>query len=678
MNKKKIFIGVAWPYVNGDLHIGHLAGYLLPADITARFHRYIGDNVLMVSGSDCHGTPITVEAEKQNLTPEQVVNLYHPKDIELFKLYGISYDIYTKTTTENHKKVVQEMFIRWINNGYVTTGKSQQYFSEKEKRFLPDRYVEGDCPNCGSKEARSDQCENCGKVLNPGELINPKSKLTGSPVTFKETEHYYLDLPKLENFIKNYVKKNKLGWRPWVAKETVGWLDQGLEKRSITRDLDWGIEIPIDRLPKNLQIKNVENKRVYVWFEAVIGYLSASIEWAKETVRWHGFWYSDKDTDHYYFMGQDNLIFHTILWPAELYAAYGNKIHLPDFPVINHFLDFEGQKFSKSRGVTVDSTYIGKTYGVDQVRFYLSLIMPEHSTASFSWADFIETNNKVLIGTFANFINRVLSLAKDLSNFDESDIEISLVKNLEKLINGCRQNVYDCEFKKYAQSIINIADLGNKYLNVKSPWKLDKDSKEYKKTLTNALLIVLTLKTTIKPLTPKTFEKLGKMLNVDIKTWPKDKIIGFLKTYLVKVKITNPQPLFAKIDSKLAKIERAKLNLNNVISNKQQNGIVAGKIIKTDSHPNAKNLNIYQVDIGAKVLSIVCADTSLKVGQIVPVALPGVKILGEKIRRSKLKGVESEAMLCSAKELGIGNDHKKIYILSPHLRSRLGKSVYIN
>ncbi len=312
MKKQNIFIGVAWPYVNGELHIGHLAGYLIPADIYARFHRYIGNNVLMVSGSDCHGTPITLEAEKKKISPKELVSLYHPKHKKLFNLYNLSFDVYTKTTTTNHKRVVQDLFIRLIKNGYIYKKETNQYFSLKENRFLPDRYVEGVCPYCKFPNARGDQCDNCGRVLEAGELIKPKSKLTGFPVGLNETEHYYFDLPKLEPFLRKYIAKNGPRWRKWVYEETLGWLKKGLRPRSISRDINWGVEIPVKSLPKNLQIKNAKDKRIYVWFEAVIGYLSASIEWSRTTEKWRNFWYSNGFITHYYFMGKDNLVFHTL------------------------------------------------------------------------------------------------------------------------------------------------------------------------------------------------------------------------------------------------------------------------------------------------------------------------------------------------------------------------------
>ncbi len=558
---KNIFIGVAWPYVNGDLHIGHLAGYLLPADITARFNRFIGNKVLMVSGSDCHGTPITVEAEEKEISPQQVVDMYHPKHTALFDQYGISFDLYTKTTTDNHKKVVQEMFINLAENGYLSTAKSNQYYSEQENRFLPDRYVVGTCPHCGDEQARSDQCEQCGRVLDPGELKQAKSQLSNQTVSLKETEHYYIDLPKLEEFLKDYFKNHKDHWRNWVAQETKGWLTRGLKKRAISRDLNWGIKIPVDKLPKKLQIDKADQKRIYVWFEAVIGYLSASIEWADKSEKWKDWWYQQENTDHYYFMGQDNLVFHTIFWPGQLYGAYGKNIHLPDYPVINHFLDIKGHPLSKSRGVSIDSAYIGEKYGVDPVRFYLTTIMPENSTASFSWEHFVETHNNVLIGTIGNFVNRVLNLAEGIDNFSAKDVHPEIEKRLNKHLTKAYQHLEKSEFKLYVQTVTKIAEYGNRFLNTQSPWQLEESAQEYQQILTNALLIVLSLQTAFKPLIPDTFDKLTGLLNTDIKNWHKNQPIKQLKKLLVKVEINQPKPLFNQIDPEIIKKEEAKPNL---------------------------------------------------------------------------------------------------------------------
>ncbi|MCP6720364.1 MAG: methionine--tRNA ligase [Patescibacteria group bacterium] len=558
--KKKIFIGVAWPYVNGDIHIGHLAGYLLPADIFARFQRFRGNDVLMASGSDCFGTPITIEADKLNISPEEVVSKYHPQIVKLFEKVGISFDIYTKTTTDNHKEVVQDFFIKLLKEGFIFKDKTGQYYSPEDKKFLPDRYVEGKCPHCGYEGARSDQCENCGAILGVGELVDPKSKLSSKSVRIKPTEHYFLDWPKLQDFLEKYVDEKGKGWRPWVLKETRGWLKKGLKPRPITRDLDWGIEIPIERIPKELQMEGVEHKRIYVWFDAVIGYLSASIEWAsKESTRdWKAFWYN-KEAEHSYFMGKDNLVFHTLFWPGELYGYDGN-IHLPDFPAINQFLTLEDQKFSKSRGITIDSRYITETYGLDTVRFYLTLIGPESADANFSWSDFVSKNNDLLIGNFGNFVNRTLTLAKDLDFSKELEIDEKVETRTLEFIGEGQSALESHKFKKYTEIILELSNFGNKYLSTEEPWFLkDKDPERFEKVLLNATHITLGLLLLIKPLLPESYKLLSGFLGVDIKKW-EDSEKEPLRSLLTQVRISGTKPLFGKIDESIVEVERAKIS----------------------------------------------------------------------------------------------------------------------
>ncbi len=549
---RKIFIGVAWPYVNGNLHIGHLAGYLLPADISARFHRYLGDDVLMVSGSDCFGTPITVEAEKKGVKPQELVDEYYPQHVELFKKIGISFDLFTKTTAKNHKEIVQDFFLKFLNQGYIYKDTVEQYYDSKNERFLPDRYVEGECPHCGFREARSDQCDNCGRVLDEGELKNPVSKLTDEPVKFKETEHYFLDLEKLQPFIDKYFKDASGNWRSWVREETRGWLDRGLKPRAFTRDLEWGVPLPVDKIPEDKRIKRIEHKSIYVWWEAVIGYFSASVEWAKENNKdWKDFWH-DKDSLHYYFMGKDNLPYHTMFWPGELHL-YDKKLHLPDKPVINQYLNFGSKQFSKSRGVIVNSGYITEKYGVDAVRFYLTLVMPENADTSFGWSDFRERHNSITIGNLGNFFNRTLKMSQEVSvNIDALEDEVidKVKTNSEKAKKLLLENKY----RDYAQTILDLSNFGNKYLSDNKPWK--KEGKEKEGILTNGLFVCLGLQAIIKPLLIKSVEKLENITNVSFDRWPDD--VEVIKNKLQNIKITNPEGLFDKIDEEAIEKEVSK------------------------------------------------------------------------------------------------------------------------
>jgi len=547
---KKIFIGVAWPYVNGDLHIGHLAGYLFPADITARFHRYLGDDVLMVSGSDCFGTPITVEADKRNLKPQELVDEYHPKHVELFKKAGISFNIFTKTATENHQQIAQNFFLSFLKKGYIFKNIALQYYDSEHEKFLPDRYVEGECPHCGFEEARSDQCDNCGRVLDQGELKNPRSRLTGESVELKESEHYFLDLKKLEPFIKEYFKNTSGNWKPWVRNETKGWLDRGLKPRPFTRDLTWGIPLPVNNISEEDRIENINNKRIYVWWEAVMGYFSASVEWAeKENRNWKDFWHN-KNALHYYFMGKDNLPFHTMFWPGELHL-YDEKLHLPDKPVVNQYLNFGNRQFSKSRRVAVDSGYIIEKYGLDSVRFYLTFIMPEHADTSFTWEDFIERHNNVLIGNFGNFVNRTLKIAEGFS-INHKILEDRVVEEVEKRIKGAKRNLLEPEYKKYIENLLALSDFGNKYLSEKEPWKIE-DEEEKTAVLSNAVFMVLSLQAIIKPLLIESVKKLENIIGVNFDSWPENTEV--IKKKLGEVLINNPEPLFQKLDRNIIEKE---------------------------------------------------------------------------------------------------------------------------
>lgn len=547
-DKPPIFIGVAWPYVNGDLHVGHLAGYLLPADIFSRFSRRRGHEVLMVSGSDCFGTPITLEADKRGISPREVVNEHHSHHLALFTKAQIEYDLYTRTDTDNHRQVTQDIFVALAQNGYIFTDKTDQYYSPTDQKFLPDRYVEGTCPKCHTSGARSDQCDACGSPLNQGELIDPVSKLTGEPVELKESEHYFVDWPKLQPFLEKYVAAttNARPWRSWVEAETRGWLTTGLQPRAITRDLDWGIPIPTDRLPADLVINGHQHKRIYVWFDAVIGYLSAAIEWSKGSDRWEHYW-KNTQARHYYFMGKDNLIFHTLFWPGQLHG-YDESLHLPDVPAINQFLTFGNQKLSKSKGVVVDSQEIIDRFGVDPVRFYLASIMPETADTSFTWDDFAAKTNNILIGTIGNFINRTLTLAQDV---DCSALVVNKdtksVTHTAAAIDAAASHISSVEFKAYVEQITHLAEWGNKHLAATKPWALNRSSSSFTDSLLPALVAVVGLAVMLPPLLPSASTTLLTQLGITIDDWP-DQPATVIPQLISKLHISSVKPLFNKIE----------------------------------------------------------------------------------------------------------------------------------
>lgn len=517
-NKQKTFIAVAWPYVNGDIHIGHIAGYFLPCDIHARYSRLKGRDTLMVSGTDCHGTPITVAADKKGVTPQDIVDEYDPKVRALVDLYQLSFDIYTSTMTENHEKVTHDFFLTLVKNGYIIKKTTEQYYSEADKKFLPDRYVEGECSYCHAKEQRADQCENCGRMLGAGELINPKSKSTGADVDFKETEHYFIDYPKLQSEIHKFVESSE-NWREWVKSETLGWINEGLQPRAITRDLDWGFRIPIEEVPDDLKIENAESKRFYVWFDAVIGYVSAAIEWSNNTGKdWKEFWYNP-DSKHYYFMGKDNLAFHTIFWPGQLIGQKKNY-NLPYFPAINQFLNLEGKKFSKSRGVYIGAAEIVEKYELDQIRFYITSILPESKDANWKWDDFQNTINNELVANIGNFIHRTLVFFKNKlgGEFQTSELRLDSLVQTEshEVFADVSKHMEVCEQVAALNRILKYSKFGNQYFDSQKPWVSIKENREEcEKTIFNCLQIVYSLRTLLNPFIPNSTDKLSQILGIE-------------------------------------------------------------------------------------------------------------------------------------------------------------------
>jgi len=573
---RKVLIGVAWPYVNGDIHVGHLGGYLLPADIIARFHRLQGEDVLMVSGSDCYGTPITVEADKKGLKPQEVVGMYHIKDLELFKLYNLNYNFYTKTTTPEHKKVVHEVFLNLLKNGYIEKDIMQQYYSLDDKQFLPDRYVEGTCPYCNAENQRSDQCENCGRWLKDGELINPVSKLTGSKIELRDTEHYFLNFKKLEPELKKYLDTNKDSWKNWIWQEADGWLREGLQKRAITRDMDWSMELPVEEIKKlspELQLSDFTGKRIYVWFEAVIGYLSAVRSWtgmkpgAEDSIyyqqegqskNWQD-WWQNPDALIYNFMGQDNLVFHTLMWPGEL-IGLGQGYSLPRYVVVNKFLNYEGKKFSKSRNWTIDSKKIADKYGVDLVRYYIARTLPENKEGNFTWEDFVSAINNELVANLGNLVNRMMSFTKNkrggfvkLENFkpDKTLEQIGprLFSKMSAFLfyEGKQKKYEDIKYdstwltmeqyeriRKFAgiqngsngpwivrglDTFMGYSMIANQYFDAMKVWEINKDDSKQEKVdeiLLNLFNVIYDLAYMFYPYMPDSAGKLLRMLDKEI------------------------------------------------------------------------------------------------------------------------------------------------------------------
>ncbi|KAA3665414.1 MAG: methionine--tRNA ligase [Chloroflexi bacterium] len=406
-----ILVAVAWTYANGRLHLGHAAGSLIPADIFARYHRLQGNQVLMVSGSDTHGTPITVAADQEGISPRALFERYHQGFLESQLALGISFDLFTHTDTENHHRVSQDVFRKLYDKGYIVPRTQKMLYSETEQRFLADRYVEGTCPNCGFAEARGDQCDQCGHLHNSVELIAPRSKIDGSQPVVRKTTHLFFDLPAFSERLLAHLDAHEHHWRSNPLNFTRGFIENGLQERPFTRDLNWGIDVPVP---------GWEDKKLYIWAENIVGYLSATIEWAKnmgQPEAWKAWWYNP-DARSYYFLGKDNIPFHTIFWPAELLGVErlyeddeSKRLNLPYDVPANQFLTLEKGKISTSRNWAVWLTDMLAAYDPDSIRFYLTAVLPETTDSDFTWADFVQRNNSELVATWGNLVNRVLKFA---------------------------------------------------------------------------------------------------------------------------------------------------------------------------------------------------------------------------------------------------------------------------
>ena len=547
-----IFIGVAWPYANGPLHLGHIAGAYLPADIFARYHRLKSNKVLMVSGSDQHGAPITIRAEQESTTPQNIADKYHQQFIDCWKKLGISFDLFTTTGTSNHTQVTHDIFLTLLSSNYIYKDKMLQAYCPKCQRFLPDRYLEGTCPYCGFTKARGDECDECGKPLNPSELKDLRCYLCSTPPRFESSEHLFLRLSSFQDELTKWIKE-QTHWRRNVLSTTWKFLDEGLRDRAVTRDLDWGVVVPQP---------GFERKRIYVWIEAVIGYLSASKEWAKlqgDDTAWQAFW--QEDAKSFYFIGKDNIFFHTLIWPAML-MGYG-KLNLPYDVPGNEFLTIEGKKLSTSRNWAIWLHDYLERYEPDPLRYFLAANMPETGDSDFSWREFLRRNNNELVATYGNLAHRVLTFA--YRNFDGAvpapgelnESSQSLLHEAEVTLDAVDRLLYRCEFKGAIKVAMTLAQEANRYLDEQAPWKTIKTDRESSARSVYTVLSVLTaLKTVFYPFLPFSSEKLHYFLGFDGNVEEQGWKIQFLPP---RQKIRQPQPLFVKLDEDIVTEETSRL-----------------------------------------------------------------------------------------------------------------------
>jgi len=549
---ERIFIGVAWPYANGPLHLGQIAGAYLPPDIFARYHRMKGSEVLMVSGSDQHGTPITIRAEQEGKKPAEIAARYHKQFLKSWQKLGISFYLFTTTGTENHARVAQDIFLTLLEKGYIYKDTASQPYCGKCKRFLPDRYVEGECPFCSYDGARGDQCDNCGKPLNAAELIGPRCRVCGGKPQFKDSEHFYLKLTAFEDRLKKWMK-DKDYWRPNVINFSMRYLKEGLKDRAITRDIDWGVPLPVEGYP---------GKRLYVWFEAVIGYLSASKEWANKIGnddKWKEFWLEESKS--YYFIGKDNIPFHTIIWPAML-LGYGN-LNLPYDVPANEYLTIEGRKLSSSRNWAVWLDDFLSRYEADPLRYLFSINMPQTGDTDFSWREFVRRNNDELVATYGNLAQRVLTFVyrnyqgKIPSPGELDEESKKLMDEVKETFSEVDKLLGLCSFKEAIKKAMALAHNANKYLEVKSPWKVIKQDKQAAAASLYVVLCVLSaLRILLYPFLPFSSQRLHEYLgfggNVKDDGWQ-------LRLPTPGQQIKKPEPLFKKLDKAIIEQETARL-----------------------------------------------------------------------------------------------------------------------
>jgi methionyl-tRNA synthetase len=592
---ENILIAIAWPYANAEIHVGNITGSHLPGDIVARYHRLKGNRVLMVSGTDSHGTPVTLRADAEGRPVEEVYKRFHDTFLEVFRGYGITYDLFTTTHTENHFRVSQSIFLALKENGFMFTQKSMQWYSPSSMKFLPDRYVEGTCYICGYQGARSDQCDQCGNVLEPEKLIEPRSK-TGGALVLRETEHFYLDLSKLEPEVKRFLKERAARMRDTVLGESLGKIEaEGLKPRPITRDLDWGIPVPVE---------GWDGKCIYVWFEAVIGYLSAAIEWAQissSKEAWREWWVSPA-ARQFYFIGKDNIFFHTSQWPAQLmgagvqflkiFAEDEAPLTLPYDVPANQFMNLEGQKISGSRNWAVWGLDALTRYDPDALRYYLTINMPELKDSDWDWAEFVARNNGELVATWGNLANRVLSFCykhwdgrvPEVAPASLRPADLDLLAGIQAGFESVGRELEAVRLRAALQEAFRLASTVNQYLDQAAPWSAVKaDKPGAALTIYTALKAIDSLKVLFSPFLPFTSERLHRFLGYEAPLFGetyretlKDSL-GEHQVLRYRVgqqdsqsrwepselkpgqKLNEPAPLFKKLDEGIIEEERARL-----------------------------------------------------------------------------------------------------------------------
>ena len=673
---KRTLVTAALPYANGPVHIGHLAGVYVPADIYVRYLRLRGEEVLLIGGSDEHGVPVTIRAKKEGCTPQDVVDRYHNLIKDSFKRFGISFDIYSRTTSATHRQLASDFFRKLYDNNKFTKLESEQYYDEQAHEFLTDRNIEGECPRCHAQGAYGDQCEKCGSTLSPDELINPKNKLTGNPLVKKPTTHWYLPLNDYQQWLEKWILEDHKEWRSNVYGQCKSWLDNGLQPRAVTRDLDWGIPVPVE---------GAKGKVLYVWFDAPIGYISNTKELLPDT--WET-WWKDESTRLIHFIGKDNIVFHCIVFPTML-KAEGTYI-LPDNVPSNEFLNLEGDKISTSRNWAVWlHEYLDDFPGKqDVLRYVLTANAPETKDNDFTWKDFQARNNSELVAILGNFVNRTLVLthkyfegkvpqAGELTDYDRNTIAEFM--NVKEVLEN---NLNNFHFREAQKEAMNLARIGNKYLADTEPWKLAKTDMARVATIMNlAMQITANLAIAFEPFLPFSAEKLRNMIGLTQLDWNK---LGATDIIAAGTELAKPELLFEKIEdetieaqikrlqdikkaNEIANFEPAPVQENIPFDDFMKLDIRVGKVLECAKVPKADKLLQFRIDDGMGGRTIVSGIAKY----YAPEDLVGKEVcFVANFAPRKLKGIESQGMILSAE-----NADGRLVVIGPHGEVKPGAQV---
>lgn len=665
-DKEKILITAALPYANGPIHLGHLAGAYLPADIYVRYHRLKGSDILFVCGSDEHGVPITITADKEGLKPKDIIDRYHKINKESFEKFGMSFDIYSRTSIPIHYETGKEFFLEFYNRGILKEKKSLQFYDSKANMFLPDRYVEGTCPNCGYESARSDECENCGALYEPDELKNPISKVSGEKPTLKETSHWYFPLGNYQKRLEEYVENMNLKyhWKDNVLQYCRGWFKEGLQDRAVTRDLDWGIPVPIE---------GANGKVIYVWFEAVLGYISATKELSLQKNQpdlWRNYWLNTK-TKYIPFIGKDNIVFHCIIFPAMLMAwndGKKNQYVLPQNVPANEFYNFEGKKFSKSRNWGIDVIDFLNLFPADLLRYTIAANLPEQRDTDFYWKEFQARVNNELADILGNFINRTLTFIH--KNFDGIVPALNYLNELDKQMLSTLEiypkkisDLYErFKIKDGVLETMNLARIANKYFNDSEPWISIKENKDKCSTTLNICVqTIFTLAELFSPIIPFTSKKIFEMLNAQPVDWFNSGKINLKENH----QLNKPQILFTKIEDEV--IEKQINNLgksgedlkknNNLISLDEFRKVElkVAEIISAEAIPKSNKLLKLKVKLNEEERQVIAGIAKF----YSPENLIGKKVLiVANLQPAKIMGYDSHGMI-----LALENENSELKML---------------